>query len=355
MGFTSTHASAKPQAPKTGDFQRVLEAASSADPVRADGGKDATSAAQEPGEAAETESDDDVELDDADGQNRGEDESDTPSHEPNDGWVFALVDAVDDPVELDPSTIMTAGVAAPIVANEVVGGVGAAQGGAAQPEVVAMAGANALLPELVASPSAEQAGLVDADAPGAGVEVAVLEAADAGAHSAGRIVLPTGMTPQNTEVLPVVDLSTSAAVERLTELIDVHLRSGRSPTGGKQLSLLLYPEGLGRLRILAQTDTRGLRLRLQLENADAARLLERMLPQMEARLAAQMAMPVQLEVITDEHQAGSDELIFSDGSNSESGSEQERPEGDEEDLVDEWTQALEEPLLERGQQLHVVV
>ena len=367
LGFSGAQAPKGQEASRseeTSGFKRVMKAASQADGVQADGGKE-TAAAADTSDTTETEPDNELGLDDAEQQNSAQEDPDSAPDEGADKWILHLLDGIDDTddtdgteeaAEVDPSILMVDAAVAPIVVNAAGAAVELAAAKPGEPvTVLASAGISEPVAGFFASKGGDQAIPAQGDPGSPAVDLVAPEAVGDAVSAAGRIALPIGMVAQSAEVLPVVNLNASAAVERLTELVDAHLRSGRSPTGGKQLSLLLHPEGLGRLRILAQTDASGLRVRLEVENAEAARMLERILPQMEARLAAQMALPVQFEVLTDEHQANSDELGFSDPPPSDSDPEQEGQEAGEEALIDEWTQALEDRPLELGQQLHVVV
>ena len=118
--------------------------------------------------------------------------------------------------------------------------------------------------------------------------------------SGGGVRLPEGMVAIQPELLAPLDLAKPQAMERLQDLVEFQIRASKSPNGAKQLSLTLNPEGLGRLRILAQTDGDKMRIMLKVEQGDAARLIERALPQLEAQIAASMAMPVEFEVVQEE-------------------------------------------------------
>lgn len=171
--------------------------------------------------------------------------------------------------------------------------------------------------------------------------------------SGGAIKLPEGMTPVRLDLTTPLDLTKTVAVERLQDVIEFQLRASKSPAGAKQLSLTLNPEGLGRLRILAQSEGDKMRITLKVEQGDAARLIERVIPQLEAQIAASVALPVEFELIQEERlsQDASDHL----GDFEDDQSTHDQDEHDEDsDLVEQWTKSLEEPVLDLGQTLHVV-
>ena len=198
------------------------------------------------------------------------------------------------------------------------------------------------------------------DAEQASAEMAVLNGEDQSAQSAvhadlsgGAVRLPEGMVVIQPELLAPLDLAKPQAMERLQDLVEFQIRASKSPNGAKQLSLTLNPEGLGRLRILAQTDGDKMRIMLKVEQGDAARLIERVLPHLEAQIAASVAMPVEFELIQEEilgHDSGLQLGEFAD----QEGHSDEADSGDDDDLVDQWTKHLEEPVLDLGQTLHVV-
>ena len=171
--------------------------------------------------------------------------------------------------------------------------------------------------------------------------------------SGGSVRLPEGMVAIQPELLAPLDLASPQATDRLQDLVELQIRASKSPAGAKQLSLTLNPEGLGRLRILAQTDGDKMRLMLKVEQGDAARLIERVLPQLEAQIAASVAMPVEFELVQEEILANDTGLQLGDFADQE-GHSDEAESGEEGDLVDQWTKQLEEPVLDLGQTLHVV-
>ena len=142
-------------------------------------------------------------------------------------------------------------------------------------------------------------------------------------------------------------------MERLQDLIEFQIRASKSPNGAKQLSLTLNPEGLGRLRILARTDGDKMRIMLKVEQGDASRLIERVLPHLEAQIAASVAMPVEFELIQEEILGNDSGLQLGEFADQE-GHSDEADSGEDSDLVDQWTKHLEEPVLDLGQTLHVV-
>ena len=78
-----------------------------------------------------------------------------------------------------------------------------------------------------------------------------------------------------------------------------------------------------------------------------------MIPQLEAQIAASVALPVEFELIQEERlsQDASDHL----GDFEDDQSTHDQDEHDEDsDLVEQWTKSLEEPVLDLGQTLHVV-
>ena len=81
--------------------------------------------------------------------------------------------------------------------------------------------------------------------------------------------MPEGMVAIQPELLAPLDLAKPQAMERLQDLVEFQIRASKSPNGAKQLSLTLNPEGLGRLRILAQTDGDKMRVMLKVEQGDA--------------------------------------------------------------------------------------
>jgi flagellar hook-length control protein FliK len=155
------------------------------------------------------------------------------------------------------------------------------------------------------------------------------------------------------ELLAPLDLAKPQAMERLQDLVEFQIRASKSPNGAKQLSLTLNPEGLGRLRILAQTDGDKMRVMLKVEQGDAARLIERVLPHLEAQIAASVAMPVEFELVQEEILGNDAGLQLGEFADQEGDSDQ-ADSGEEGDLVDQWTKHLEEPVLDLGQTLHVV-
>jgi len=171
--------------------------------------------------------------------------------------------------------------------------------------------------------------------------------------SGGAIKLPEGMTPLRLELAAPLDLTKNQAVERLQNAIEFQIRASKSPTGAKQLSLTLNPEGLGRLRILARSDGDTMRITLKVEQGDAARMIERVIPQLEAQIAASVALPVEFELIRDELMGQDAPENFTDFEDEQSTHDQDEHNEDS-DLVEQWTKSLEEPVLDLGQTLHVV-
>ena len=171
--------------------------------------------------------------------------------------------------------------------------------------------------------------------------------------SGGAIKLPEGMTPVRLELATPVDLTKPQAVERLQDVIEFQIRASKSPSGAKQLSLTLNPEGLGRLRIMAQSEGDKMRITLKVEQGDAARLIERVIPQLEAQIAASVALPVEFELIQDEVLSQDASEQFGDFEDNQSAEDQDES-SDDPDLVEQWTKSLEEPVLDLGQTLHVV-
>lgn len=171
--------------------------------------------------------------------------------------------------------------------------------------------------------------------------------------SGGSVRLPEGMVAIQPELLAPLDLAKPQAMERLQDLVEFQIRASKSPNGAKQLSLTLNPEGLGRLRILAQTDGDKMRVMLKVEQGDAARLIERVLPHLEAQIAASVAMPVEFELVQEEILGNDAGLQLGEFADQEGDSDQ-ADSGEEGDLVDQWNKHLEEPVLDLGQTLHVV-
>jgi len=171
--------------------------------------------------------------------------------------------------------------------------------------------------------------------------------------SGGRIAVPEAMRLVRPVAIASIDLSQPQATQNLQEAVTFQIRASQSPSGAKQLSLTLNPEGLGRLRILAQTEGETVRVFLKVEQGDAARLLERMMPQIEAQLAASMAMPVEFDVIQEERLGAEGDDLYEADTEDQPGQDHQEPAGDD-GLVEQWTQSLEEPMLDLGQTLHVV-
>ena len=171
--------------------------------------------------------------------------------------------------------------------------------------------------------------------------------------SGGAIKLPEGMTPVRLELTTPLDLTKNQAVERLQNAIEFQIRASRSPAGAKQLSLTLNPEGLGRLRILARSEGDTMRITLKVEQGDAARMIERVIPQLEAQIAASVALPVEFELIRDELMGQDAPENFTDLED-EQATHDEDEYNEDSDLVEQWTRSLEEPVLDLGQTLHVV-
>ena len=169
----------------------------------------------------------------------------------------------------------------------------------------------------------------------------------------GAIKVPEGMTPVRLELTTPLDLTKPQAPERLQEAIEFQIRASKGPNGAKQLSLTLNPEGLGRLRILAQSDGDKMRITLKVEQGDAARLIERVIPQLEAQIAASVALPVEFELIQDERLSQDAAEQFGDFEDDQSTHDQDE-QNEDSDLVEQWTKSLEEPVLDLGQTLHVV-
>lgn len=171
--------------------------------------------------------------------------------------------------------------------------------------------------------------------------------------SGGAIKLPEGMTPARLELATPLDLTKNQTVERLQNAIEFQIRASRSPAGAKQLSLTLNPEGLGRLRILARSEGDTTRITLKVEQGDAARMIERVIPQLEAQIAASVALPVEFELIRDELMGQDAPENFTDLED-EQATHDEDEHNEDSDLVEQWTKSLEEPVLDLGQTLHVV-
>jgi hypothetical protein len=169
----------------------------------------------------------------------------------------------------------------------------------------------------------------------------------------GAIKLPQGFVPVAVEAQIPLDLAAAKALDQLTDLVALQIKASTSPAGAKRLTLLLSPEGLGRMRILAESDQGRMRVQLQVEKGDAARMIEQLLPQLEAQIAASTSMPVEFELIQEE--LFSDDNEMTDRSLEEQSEERDSDsQSTDADLVEEWNQAFEEPALERGQTLHVV-
>jgi len=171
--------------------------------------------------------------------------------------------------------------------------------------------------------------------------------------SGGAIKLPQGFTPLAAEAQIPLQLAQPKALEQLNDLVTLQIKASQSPEGAKRLTLLLSPEGLGRMRVLAESDQGRIRVQLKVEQGDAARLIEALLPQLEAQIAASTAMPVEFELIQEDRLSDGDEAANPSLDDESEGSEG-GTESNDASLVDEWNQALEETVLERGQTLHVV-
>ena len=87
---------------------------------------------------------------------------------------------------------------------------------------------------------------------------------------------------------------------------------------------------------------------LKVEQGDAARLLERMMPQIEAQLAASMAMPVEFDVIQEDRLGADGEDLYEADTEDQPGQDHQE-QADDDGLVEQWTQRLEEPVLDLGQ------
>jgi hypothetical protein len=169
----------------------------------------------------------------------------------------------------------------------------------------------------------------------------------------GAIKLPQGFVPVAIEAQIPLDLAQAKAFDQLSDLVALQIKASTSPSGAKSLTLLLSPEGLGRMRVVAESYQGRMRVQLQVEKGDAARMIEQLLPQLEAQIAASTSMPVEFELIQEELFSGENETT--DRSLEEESAEQDNDsQGADTDLVNEWNLALEEPVLERGQTLHVV-
>jgi hypothetical protein len=170
----------------------------------------------------------------------------------------------------------------------------------------------------------------------------------------GIIALPKNFQATNLNSSISLDLNQPQSSNQLAELVELQIQNSKTPDGAKRLSVSLNPEGFGRLRINATNDGSVMRVKLQIENADASKMIEQLMPQLEAQIAASVAMPVEFELVQ-EDLIGDDELAQQftedDGAKGE-----QTPEGQDasSELVSEWTQALEDPVLGRGQTLHVV-
>ena len=176
---------------------------------------------------------------------------------------------------------------------------------------------------------------------------------DSSGLSGGAIKLPQGFAPLLAEAQLPVDLAQPKALQQLSDLVTLQIKASQSPEGAKRLTLLLSPEGLGRMRILAESDQGRIRVQLKVEQGDAARLIEALLPHLEAQIAASTAMPVEFDLIQEDRLGEGDEAANPslDGDSEEADGGAQNTDAD---LIDEWNQALEDPVLERGQTLHVV-
>ena len=170
----------------------------------------------------------------------------------------------------------------------------------------------------------------------------------------GAIALPKNFQATILHSPISLDLNPVQSSNQLAELVELQIQNSKAPDGAKSLSVSLNPEGFGRLRIKATSDGAVMRVKLQLENADAAKMIERLMPQLEAQIAASVAMPVEFELVQ-EDLIGDDELAqqFAEGGD-DSGEQAATDQDSSSELVNEWTQALEDPVLGRGQTLHVV-
>jgi flagellar hook-length control protein FliK len=173
--------------------------------------------------------------------------------------------------------------------------------------------------------------------------------------AAGAFVVPEAMIPVTPQDLAPLELNKPQALDRLNHLVDVQIRASRSPEGAKRLTLMLSPEGMGRLRIVAESGAAKVRVRLQVEQLDSAKALEALLPQLEARLAAQMAMPVEFELVHEDALGADADLLEDPDFEQQAQDQHESNNASDSDRVEEWSSALEEPILDRGQSLHVVV
>ena len=143
------------------------------------------------------------------------------------------------------------------------------------------------------------------------------------------------------------------ALEQLNDLVTLQIKASKSPEGAKRLTLLLNPAGLGRMQIMAESNQGRMLVQMKVEQGDAARLLEQILPQLEAQIAASTAMPVEFELVQ-EDQIGADSDLESTAFEGASDEQEDGTEQTDGDLVEEWNQALEDPVLDGGQTLHVV-
>ncbi len=169
----------------------------------------------------------------------------------------------------------------------------------------------------------------------------------------GAIKLKQGFVPVAIDAQIPLDLAQPKALEQLNDLVALQIRASKSPEGAKRLTLLLSPAGLGRMQIMAQSDQGRMLVQLKVEQGDAARMLEQILPQLEAQIVASTAMPVEFELVQEDSLGTDSEAAnsaFEDGVEDQEAGTKES----EGDLVEEWNQALEDPVLERGQTLHVV-
>jgi flagellar hook-length control protein FliK len=171
----------------------------------------------------------------------------------------------------------------------------------------------------------------------------------------GAIALPNNFQATSVITPITLDLNPAQSSSQLAELVELQIQNTKAPDGAKGLTVSLNPEGFGRLRINATSDGSVMRVKLQLENVDAAKMIEQLMPQLEAQIAASVAMPVEFELVQ-EDLLGDDEWAqqFAEADDDE-GEPAPSDQDASSELVNEWTQALEDPVLGRGQTFHVVV
>jgi len=195
-------------------------------------------------------------------------------------------------------------------------------------------------------------------APEAVVEQPIKLAMEAGPVTPELLARP-GAIVLNDSFFPVqaapVDLTQAEAPQRLFEAMQVQLRAAQTAGGTQRLTLMLRPDGLGTMRVEIQQKDAQISLRMMVDSADAAQAMEQLLPQLEARIAAQTALPVEAELIRQEQ--GEDlegQFTAMADEFGEGGGDEGAQHGTDEQVVDEWRSALEHPVLDRGQTLHVV-